>query len=162
MLLRSLRASVWPIAAAFVFISLAEQTVQAQGLGTIVGTVTDPSGAVVPNAKVNLVDEGTLASRTASSDAQGYYVFPSLRPSTYSLTVEQPGFAAFNRKGIVLQADQSATVNVSLTVAQTGESVTVVEGTPLVTTATSTLSEVVDTKRIVDLPLDGRKPPAWR
>ena len=157
MLLRSLRAPVWPIAAAFLFISVAEQgTIQAQGLGTIVGTVTDPSGAVVPNAKVSLIEEGTLASRTASSDAQGYYVFPSLRPSTYSLTVEQAGFATFNRKGIVLQADQSATVNVSLTVAQAGESVTVVEGTPLVTTATATLSEVVDTKRIVELPLDGR------
>ena len=131
-------------------------TIHAQGLGTIVGTVTDPAAGVVPNAKVRLVDEGTLASREAISDAQGYYVFPSVRPSTYTLTVEAPGFAAFSRKGIILQADQSATVNVNLSVAQAEQSVVVTGEASLVNTTTATLNEVVDTRRIVDLPLDGR------
>jgi outer membrane receptor protein involved in Fe transport len=111
---------------------------------------------VIPNAKVKLVEDGTLASREATSDAQGYYVFPSLRPSTYSLTADAPGFAAFSRRGITLQADQSATVNVSLSLGLGGQTVTVTGEVPLVTTSTSTLSEVVDGRRIVDLPLDGR------
>jgi outer membrane receptor protein involved in Fe transport len=128
----------------------------AQGLSTIVGTVTDPSGGVIPNARVRIVDEGTSQARVTATDARGYYVLPSLKPSTYLLTVETPGFSVYSRKGIPLQADETVTVNVSLTLAQTGETVTVESGAPLVTTATSTLSEVVDTHRIVDLPLDGR------
>jgi len=111
---------------------------------------------VVPNAKVQLVEEGTSASRDATSDAQGYYVFPSLRPSTYSLNVDAPGFATLSRRGIKLQADESVTVNVSMTLAQAGQEVTVEGAAMAVNTTTSTLSEVVDTRRIVDLPLDGR------
>ncbi|HTS28564.1 MAG TPA: carboxypeptidase regulatory-like domain-containing protein [Bryobacteraceae bacterium] len=145
-----------PILAASLLLFATSIAVRAQGLGTIVGTVTDPSGAVVPNAQVKLVEEGTSATREATSDSQGYYVFPSLRPSTYSLTVEVSGFATFSRKAIILQADQSATVNVALSVAVGGQTVTVSGEVPLVTTATSTLSEVVDGRRIVDLPLDGR------
>jgi len=156
MLRRSVVWVSWRLLATTLLLTVACAMVHAQGLGTIVGTVTDPSGAVVPNAEVKLVEEGTSASRMATSDAQGYYVFPSLRPSTYSLTVDVRGFATFSHKGITLQADQSATVNVSLSVAQAGQTITVNEGAPLVTTATSTLSEVVDTRRIVDLPLDGR------
>jgi len=135
---------------------LAPGLVLAQGLGTIVGTVTDPSGGVVPNAKVTIVNEGTSAARDTVTDAQGYYVFPSLRPSTYALKVEVAGFATFSRAGITLQADESVTVNVPLGLAQTGQEVTVEANQSLVNTTTSTLSEVVDTRRIVDLPLDGR------
>ena len=135
---------------------LVPSLVLAQGLGTVVGTVTDPSGGVVPNAKVTLVNEGTAASRDTVTDAQGYYVFPSLRPATYVLKVEVTGFATFSRKGIMLQADESATVNVPLGLAQTGQEVTVEANQSQVNTTTSTLSEVVDTRRIVDLPLDGR------
>ena len=72
------------------------------------------------------------------------------------LKVEAPGFAAFSQKGITLQADESATVNVPLGLAQTGQEVTVDASQSQVNTTTSTLSEVVDTRRIVDLPLDGR------
>ena len=142
-------------AAAFLLLVMSE-AVHAQGLGTIVGTVTDPSGGVIPNATVKIVEEGTSRSRVTATDVRGYYVLPSLRPSIYTLTVEAPGFSSYYRKGIPLQADESATVNVGLSLAQTGETVTVEGGAPLVTTASSTLSEVVDTRRIVDLPLDGR------
>jgi len=151
-------SAAWRLtAAAFLFTS-ACAILHAQGLGKIVGTVTDPSGSVIPNATVKIVDQGTSASRTTETDAQGYYVFPSLRPSTYQLTVDVKGFSAFSRKDMILQADESVTVNVTLTLAQTGQEVTV-EGTPtLVNTSTQTLSEVVDTRRIAELPLDGRNP----
>ena len=157
MIRRCLAALGWPVVAATLLLFLFNfGTMHAQGLGTIVGTVTDPSGAVVPNAKVQLVEEGTAASRSAMTDAQGYYVFPSLRPSSYSLSMAMPGFANYTNTGITLQADQSVTVNIILSVAQAGQTLTVTGEASLVTTATSTLSEVVDTRRIVDLPLDGR------
>jgi hypothetical protein len=131
-------------------------SIYAQGLGTILGTVTDPSGAVVPSATVKILDESTTLARTTTTDAQGYYVFPSVRPTLYTLSVETPGFAAYTRKGVLLQADESVTVNVSLVVQQSSQAVTVEAAPPQVNTSTSTLSEVVDSRRIVDLPLNGR------
>jgi hypothetical protein len=61
-------------------------SLRAQGYGTIVGTISDPSGAVVASARVQVTDEATSVSRETLSNDQGYFVLPSLRPSTYSLT----------------------------------------------------------------------------
>ncbi len=128
----------------------------AQGLGTIVGTVIDPSGATIPAAKVKITDEAMSVTREGVANAQGYFVFPSLRPSTYTVAVDAPGFAPFVRKGITLQADESATVNVTMSVKQATETLTVEAAAADVNTTTATMSEVVDTRRIVDLPLNGR------
>ncbi len=131
-------------------------SLHAQGLGTLVGTVSDPSGATIPAATVKITDEGTSLTREATTNAQGYYVFPSLRPSTYTVSVDASGFAPSVRKGVVLQADESATVNITLSVQQSSQTITVEAPPPQVNTTTSTMSEVVDTRRIVDLPLNGR------
>ncbi len=128
----------------------------AQGMGTIVGTVTDPSGAVVPSAKIALTESGTGLSRTALSGPSGNFVLPSLRPSNYSLTVEATGFRQFNQQGITLQADQTVTVNVKLVLGRSAETVTVEATGELVNSVTPTLSGVVDQRRMVDLPLNGR------
>ena len=128
----------------------------AQGLGTVVGTVTSPSGSLVPNANVKITDEGTSQTRETVTNTQGYYVFPSLRPAAYNLTVTAPGFASSIRKSIQLQADESATVNIALSLEQASQTVTVEAPPPQVNTTTSTLSEVVDQRRIVNLPLNGR------
>lgn len=131
-------------------------TLYAQGFGTIIGTVSDPSGGVVPSASIKITDEGTSVTRETQTNAQGYYTFPSVRPASYTLTVSAQGFAAVLRKGVLLQADQSVTVNVTLVIAKASENVTVEAAPPQVNTNTSTLSEVVDQRRIVDLPLNGR------
>lgn len=128
----------------------------AQGLGSIVGTVVDPSGGVLPTAKVKIVDEGTSLARETTTNLQGYYVLPSLRPAVYSLSVEAPGFANYQQRGIVLQADQTATLNVSMTIRSAQQTVIVEAPPPQVDTSTSTLSEVVDRRRMVELPLNGR------
>jgi hypothetical protein len=70
----------------------------AQGLGSVVGTVTDPSGGVVPSATVKIVDEGTSLTREARTDTQGLFVVPSLPPSTYSVSTTVLGFASFVRR----------------------------------------------------------------
>jgi Carboxypeptidase regulatory-like domain len=124
--------------------------------GGISGTVTDPSGAVVPGAEVTVTDAGTGQSRSAITNPQGHYVIPALRPGDYSLRVDAPGFRKYSQSGIVLRADQRVTVNVALLVGETEATVTVDAGAQQVDTQTSTLTQVVDERRMVDLPLNGR------
>jgi len=127
-----------------------------QGLGTIVGTVTDPSGGVVPNAKVRILDQATGAARETVTNDQGYYVVPSLRPSTYEITFTASGFSPMTRKGVTLLADQSLTVNETVAVQQASESVQVEAASVQVNTSTAANSEVVDQRRVQELPLNGR------
>lgn len=127
-----------------------------QGFGTIVGTVTDPAGAVVPSAKVRVIDEATANSRETTTNEQGYFVVPSLRPAPYTLVVESTGFSTATRKNLQLQADQNLTVNLTLSVQQAVESVDVSAQSLQVDTTSATANAVVDQRRVVDLPLNGR------
>jgi len=111
----------------------------AQGLGSIAGRITDPEGASVANAKVTALQAGTGFSRTALSDTEGLFVIPSLQPATYDLSVEANGFSTARESGIILLADQTLTVNALQ-----------------VDTSTSTLKQVIEQQRLVELPLNGR------
>src|SRR6266705_1133709 len=128
----------------------------AQGLGSIVGRVSDPSGASVASAKIIATQEGTGFSRTALTDAEGLYVIPSLQPAKYVLSVEARGFSTSKNSGIELLADQTLTVNFSLKLGMTTEVVTVTGNELQVDTATSTIAQVVEQQRLVELPLEGR------
>src|SRR5437773_1180882 len=128
----------------------------AQGLGSIVGRITDPSGAAVANARVTAVQASTGFSRTATTDAEGLYVIPSLQPSNYTVTVEAAGFSTVRQSDIALLADQTLAVNLSLKLGMTTEVVTVAGDTIQVDTATSTLRQVIEEQRISELPLNGR------
>ncbi len=120
------------------------------------GTVSDPSGAVVPSARVTVTEVGTGLSRSVTANQQGYYVLPSLRPANYDLTVAAMGFRRFTQAGITLLADQTATVNVKLELGKTTENVTVEATAAQVDTYTPTLKQVIDQARMVELPLNGR------
>ncbi len=133
-----------------------QSQVFSQGFGTIVGTVTDASGAIVASAKIKVTDEATSATRETVTNDQGYFVVPSLRPATYSVSFEAPGFAPFVHKHVVLQADESRSVNQAISVQQANQSVEVSANAAVVNTVTGTVSEVVDRKRVEDLPLNGR------
>jgi hypothetical protein len=128
----------------------------AQGLGSIVGRVTDPSGSGVVSARVTATDQGTGFSRNAVTDPDGLYVIPSLPPATYILSVEATGFSLSKEPNVVLFADQTLTVNVALKLGSTTETVTVVGVDSQVDTSTSTLKQVLERERIVELPLNGR------
>ncbi len=130
--------------------------VRAQGLGEFTGAVTDPSGAAVPGAKVTATETGTGFARTAQTNSVGLYVLQSLRPSVYSLTVEVEGFRSYTQSNVTLGADQRATVNIKLEIGATTESVQVIAAAAQVDVSTATMKEVVDEKRIVELPLNGR------
>jgi hypothetical protein len=128
----------------------------AQGLGEFVGTVTDPSGGAVAAAKVTVTEQGTSFTRATVTSGDGYFTVPSLRPSVYNLTVEAPGFRRFSQSGVTLGADQKATVNVALQLGVASETVSVVGDSVQVDTSTATMKQVVDDKRIIELPLNGR------
>jgi len=130
--------------------------VSAQEAGQISGVVRDSSGAVVPGATVKAIEVGTGFARTTTSGADGQYVLRSLRPTRYEVTVEVTGFRAFRRSGIELLANQSLTLNITLEVGAVTESVQVAGEVVQVDTSTSTLNEVVDHSRIVEMPLNGR------
>src|SRR5882724_9174391 len=129
---------------------------QAQGLGSISGRVTDPNGGAVAGAQVTATQEATGFTRSATTDADGLYVIPSLRPATYHVTVEAKGFSTSKQMDIVLQADQALALNVTLSVGSTTETVTVVGNALQVDTSTSTLKQVIEQQRISELPLNGR------
>jgi hypothetical protein len=135
---------------------LVHEVVYAQGLGSIVGTVTDPSGSVIAGAKVTATETGTGLSRSAVADAQGYYVLASLRPSLYELSVGAPGFRTFTQKDVTLLADQTLTVNARLEVGATSEVISVTSDAVQVDTTTATLKEVIERQRLTELPLNGR------
>lgn len=128
----------------------------AQDVGSILGTVTDPSGAVVSNCRVTVTAVETGISRTALCNSNGYYVVPSLQPTRYSVTVTAPGFATLTRQSIVLQANQPLTVDLKLSIGKSNQTVTVNTAAVQVNTTTATLSQVIGSDRVVELPLNGR------
>lgn len=127
----------------------------AQTFGDISGEVTDRSGSVIPGATVTLTNLATGATRTTTTNDAGLYRFPSLTPSRYDVRVEAPGFRAMRRTDIELQVQQSARVDFTLQVGDVTEVVEVVADAAMVSTD-ATVGAVIEQKRIVDLPLNGR------
>ncbi len=127
-----------------------------QEAGQIVGVVRDASGAVIQGATVKATEVGTGFARTTTTGSDGQFVLPALRPTRYDVAAEAAGFRAFRRSGAELLANQSLTLNITLDVGAVTESVTVAGATVQVDTTTSSLTDVVDRARIVEMPLNGR------
>jgi hypothetical protein len=127
-----------------------------QETATITGIVRDQSGAIVPNATVTITNVQTNITVKTETDAAGSYVVPSLRPGEYSVTAESAGFPRIIRTGITLQVAQVARIDITLQTGTLTETVEVVGATSLLDTQTSSRGLVIDQKKIVDLPLNGR------
>ncbi len=126
---------------------------------SITGVVTDASGAVVASAKVELKNEDTGAVFNGATTSAGVYSFASLTPGRYTVTVTQPGFQTFTSLHNVLTVGTPLVIDISLKVAAVGQSVQVVESTyQRIETSNATVSDVMDTKQVQDLPLNGRNP----
>jgi hypothetical protein len=126
------------------------------GRGSIQGTISDSSGAVVAGANVTILNVGTNAAFTTVTSAEGYYSAPTLAVGNYTVSVEKQGFKRAVRTGIVLQVDQRAQVDVTLDVGGVTESVQVQAEAPLVDTGGASIGKVVENRRVVELPLNGR------
>jgi hypothetical protein len=130
---------------------------QAVNNGQIHGVVEDPSGAVIPRAQIQAINANTGVTRSTASGVNGTFVLPDLAVGSYSLTVSAAGFSKFRQTGIVLQVGQNVQVNVALHVGGGMQEVHVSADAPMVETQDTSISEVMDQQRIVDLPLNGRQ-----
>lgn len=128
----------------------------AQATGSIAGTVKDPSGALVTNARVTITDQATGFSQSATTSQEGTYAIPSVQPSAYTLAVEASGFSRYVQLGVTLLANQALTVNVQMNIGQESQKVEVSAQGEMIDTQTGTLGQVIEEKPIVDLPLNGR------
>lgn len=124
--------------------------------GEIVGTVTDPSGAVVSGVKLTLTNPATNARREIASNTAGIYTLPALPPGLYNLRAELTGFSAQNRNNIELQVGQVVRIDFILQVGNVAEVIEVTGGAPVLQTETTELGTVIEHKRILELPLNGR------
>src|SRR5260370_873073 len=138
---------------------LALLAVSAVGQGVraaAVGRIKDESGAVIPKAKIKIVNVATNETRIADASETGDFALPQLSPGEYVLTVEQPGFNTAVRRGIVLETGQEARVDVVLQPGTLTQEINVSTAAPLVSSENATVGNVVDQKKIVELPLNGR------
>ena len=123
--------------------------------GTIQGSVADAQGAIIPDAPVTIMNQGTGQSVTIKSNGEGLFSLPSLNPGAYKVTVEQPNFQK-STKDVVLQTEQVLNVEFVLVPGSTSQTVEVTAATPMVDVSTSGVSDVVTGRQITDLPLNGR------
>ncbi|MBM3765164.1 MAG: carboxypeptidase regulatory-like domain-containing protein [Acidobacteria bacterium] len=128
----------------------------AQTFGDISGEVRDSSGAVIAGARVTITNTGTAATREVLSNDAGLYAFPSLAPGVYNLLAEKQGFKTANANGVQIQVQQNARLDLELQVGQVSESIEVSAAAAVLSTENSTVGTVIENKRIVELPLNGR------
>jgi hypothetical protein len=136
---------------------LVSTPVHAQVAGaTLSGTVTDASGAAVPNAKVSVKNNATSVVREVTTDSAGFYSIPNLLPGVYDTTVEAAGFSSAVQTGLTLTVGASKALNIALAVGQVSEKVEVTAAAPTVELTSSTISGEVDSTTERELPLNGR------
>lgn len=124
--------------------------------GSISGTVTDPSGALIAGAQVTLTSLGTSEKRTQTTGSDGLYLFPNLVPGRYSIDIEKTGFKKYSRPDVVVEVNQTARIDAIIQVGDVNQVVEVTGETPLIQTETSSLGTVVGARTANELPLNGR------
>ncbi len=130
---------------------------QAGSQGSVVITVSDTSGGVIPGAGLNLIAQRTNDKRTATTEGNGSYTFVNLPIGTYQLAITKSGFATKIYGAVIVQASQTTSIAAALAVGSTAETVQVnSQESPVLETSSNAIGTVVDMKQIEDLPLDGR------
>jgi hypothetical protein len=162
MSLSSIRVDFWKRAAflgavALIITALASIAgAQAVAIGSVSGAVTDQSGSLVPGATVLMTETDKAAVHTITTNTDGRYSFNNLPAGPYRLEVKANGFKDYRQVGIILQVAENLTQNVALQVGSLNETVEVQAGASMVETRDSSISQVIEQQRIVDLPLNGR------
>jgi hypothetical protein len=124
--------------------------------GEFTGTVTDPSGAVVSGATVTVTNPATNFQRAVKTSASGLYVLSALPPGVYNIRAEMAGFQTQVRTGLELQVGQITRIDVALKVGSVAEVIEVTGGAPVLETESTSIGTVIENRRIVELPLNGR------
>jgi carboxypeptidase family protein len=145
------------ISTALLTLALTAATAIASPTGVIIGSIKDQSGAAISGAQITLVRTDTNTRLTAKTDANGAYQFPQLAPANYSLSVEAIGFKKVTVGTVVVQVDQITRVDLALEVGAVTELVEVQGAAPILETDKNTLSSVVDSRTISNMPLNARQ-----
>lgn len=124
--------------------------------GTFVGTVTDPSGAVIPGVKITVTSVATGFRRTTVTSARGTYIIESLKPGTYQIAASKAGFKKAVLYGIVLRVAQIARMDIHMEVGSVTQKISVHGTAPTIQTETATVGNVITAREIENLPLNGR------
>ncbi|MGD1069768.1 MAG: TonB-dependent receptor [Bryobacteraceae bacterium] len=157
---RPLRARLSSVAPLFALLTLGAFNAFPQAeTGQIIGTVSDPSGAVVPNAKVTVKSVATATERSQTTDAAGSFIFPNLQPETYEVAVEATGFASL-RQRVTVTVGMKTGLALKLEVGKTETVVEVTTSSPTVSvnTETQTISQTLTTQQVTELPTLTRNP----
>ncbi len=142
-----------------IFLVLLGQLARAQQItGSVTGTITDPAGSAVVDAAVKLSNTGTGAVQTAATDSEGNFRFLLLPPGVYSLNVTGSGFKSVIRDGLIVEVDRSLAVPISMQMGQVSETVEVSGQSPLLEPNSASLGTVMETRKVEELPLNGRNP----
>jgi hypothetical protein len=152
----TLKSILWSVVVVSVAVGLSSMIWGQAITGAIVGTVTDATGAVTPDAKVTITNKNTGYAAHTATDTSGQYRTPSLPPGAYDVRVELPGFNTAKNENVVVGVDQAVRVDFQLQVGDVSNVVNVSSAPPLVESARSGLGEVVQSQQIVSLPLNGR------
>ncbi|MEW5976498.1 MAG: TonB-dependent receptor [Acidobacteriota bacterium] len=124
--------------------------------GTILGTVSDETGAVLPKVSVTVTNEKTGLVRTVATNEQGSFQVPALLPGIYRVELEASGFKKHQQGGVELRVNESVRVDVTMQIGELTQTIEVEGGAPLLTTSSGTVGHVIENKSIVELPLNGR------
>ncbi|QMV18759.1 carboxypeptidase regulatory-like domain-containing protein [Granulicella sp. 5B5] len=129
---------------------------QVAGTGNIQGTISDPTGAVIPGAQVTLTDNATQIKRNIVSDSGGVYAFPNIPIGTYTLSVMMQGFKTFQRNNVVLEVGSSIAVNASMQIGATDQKIEVTTTSLALQTEDPTFKQTIDRQTVTEMPLNGR------
>ena len=129
---------------------------QAGATGSILGTVTDSTGAVIPNVKITITNQATNVPFRTATSSSGDYSVPSLNPGTYSVSAQSPGFQKSVTNGVILTVDQKARINISLKPGEVTQATEVMAQAVSLDTDTTALSQLMSQNQVQQLPLNGR------
>jgi hypothetical protein len=153
--LRAARLSLVCLVAAMTW----QQSLLAQeARGTIVGRVTDPTGAAIPGATVTVTSKTMGTKQVITTNESGAYQAPYLIPGLYSVAVESTGFNKFTQDDVEVRVNDRIDLPIVLQVGGTEQSITVVGETPLLNTASASLGQVIDSRRVAELPVPHGNP----
>ncbi|MBI1895155.1 MAG: carboxypeptidase regulatory-like domain-containing protein, partial [Acidobacteria bacterium] len=138
-----------------ILVTLAGTPAAAQ-TASVTGRVTDASGAVIPNASLTITNVDTRVDRSTSTNESGYYTFSLLQPGRYQIVVESEGFRPLTRSGLVFEVDQRAELNFTLEIGAVTERVEVTADIQQLNTVEASRGQVIENRRIVEMPLNGR------
>jgi hypothetical protein len=144
------------VSAVLLLVSVPAIHAQGTNLGTIRGTVTDPSGAVIPGVKVEIVDLDTNLSHQYTTNTEGNYEAPALRSGRYKVLINAPGFSRAEINGVTVAGSDAVRADAHLQPASTTETVVITSEAPLIQTESQTISSTLDNRTILSIPRDNR------